>query len=111
MNQSEKEKNLSHFPVACLPLFFPRIFLSFALLGLYDDFVKLAFKVKDAQTNSVVFFYSDPYSEKQGIFVNPPESAIYNNQWVLIPRKGKEDFSEVQRYVECEIKVGNCPVY
>lgn len=76
----------------------------------YDDFVKLAFKMKGAQTNSVVFFYSDPYSEKQGIFINPPESAIYNNQWVLVPRIGKDNFSEVQRYVKCEIKIGNCPI-
>ncbi|MBI2613857.1 MAG: LCP family protein [Candidatus Levybacteria bacterium] len=76
----------------------------------YDDFAKLAMKVKDVQVNSVVFFYSDPYSEKQGIFINPPESPVYNNQWVLIPRRGREDFSEVQRHVECEIKIGDCPL-
>lgn len=80
----------------------------------YDDFVKLAMKVKDAQTNSVVFFYTDPYSEKQGIFINPLESAEYDNQWVLIPRLGSTNFSEVQKYVECEINPptggGNCPI-
>lgn len=76
----------------------------------YDDFVKLAQKMKDAQTNNVVFFYSDPYSVKQGIFINPPASAVYDNQWVLIPRIGNGNFSEVQKYVECEIKIGNCPI-
>lgn len=76
----------------------------------YDDFIKLAGKMKDAQTNNVVFFYSDPYSDKQGIFVNPFESEKYDNQWVLIPRAGDENFSEVQKYVECEIKTGNCPI-
>lgn len=76
----------------------------------YDDFVKLAIKMKDARISSVVFFYTDPYSEKQGIFINPPAGEEYNNQWVLIPRKGKEDFSEVQKYVECEIKIGDCPI-
>ena len=76
----------------------------------YDDFVKLAIKMKDAQTNSVIFFYSDPYSEKQGIFINPPVSRAYNNEWVLIPRAGNGNFSEVQKYVECEIKIGNCPI-
>lgn len=75
----------------------------------YDDFVKLALKMKDAQTNNAVFFYSDPYSEKQGILINPPTSNAYDNQWVLIPRAGNENFSEVQKYVECEIKIGNCP--
>lgn len=76
----------------------------------YDDFIKLAIKMKDAQTNSVVFFYSDPYSEKQGIFINPLPSVAYDNQWVLIPRMGNGNFSEVQKYVECEIKTGNCPI-
>jgi polyisoprenyl-teichoic acid--peptidoglycan teichoic acid transferase len=76
----------------------------------YDDFVKLAMKMKDAQTNSVVFFYSDPGSKKQGIFINPPTSVAYDNQWVLIPKMGNGNFSEVQKYVECEIKTGNCPI-
>lgn len=80
----------------------------------YDDFIKLVQKMKDAQTNNVVFFYSDPYSEKQGIFINPPESEKYDNQWVLIPRLGDGNFSEVQKYVECEINPptggGNCPI-
>jgi len=76
----------------------------------YDDFIKLAQKMKDAQTNNVIFFYSDPYSEKQGILINPPPSVIYDNQWVLIPRMGNGNFSEVQKYVDCEIKIGNCPI-
>jgi polyisoprenyl-teichoic acid--peptidoglycan teichoic acid transferase len=76
----------------------------------YDDFIKLAQKMKDAQTNNVIFFYSDPYSEKQSIFINPPTSVMYDNKWVLIPRVGNGNFSEVQKYVECEIKIGNCPI-
>ncbi|KKQ21064.1 MAG: Cell envelope-related transcriptional attenuator [Candidatus Levybacteria bacterium GW2011_GWA2_37_36] len=76
----------------------------------YDDFIKLAQKMKDAQTNNVVFFYSNPYSDKVGIFINPPSSIAYDNQWVLIPRIGNGNFSEVQKYVECEIQIGNCPI-
>lgn len=76
----------------------------------YDDFIKLMQEVQGVQTNNVVFFYTDPYSKEQGILINPLESAEYDNQWVLIPRKGAGDFSEVQKYVECEIKTGNCPI-
>lgn len=80
----------------------------------YDDFAKVAQKIKDSQTNSVVFFYTDPYSKEQGIFINPPASEEYDNQWVLIPRKGNGNFLEVQKYVECEINSpvggGNCPI-
>lgn len=75
----------------------------------YDDFIKLAMKMRTAQTNNVVFFYSDPGSEKQGIFINPPTSIAYGDQWVLIPRIGNGNFSEVQKFVACEIKTGNCP--
>jgi LCP family protein required for cell wall assembly len=76
----------------------------------YDDFVKLAQKMENAEINNVVFFYSDPYSEKQGIFINPPASETYNNQWVLIPRTGNGNFLEIQEYVECEIRTGDCPI-
>ena len=76
----------------------------------YDDFVKLALKMKDTETNNVVFSYSDPYADKQDIFINPLESGEYNNQWVLIPRAGNGNFSEIQKYVECEIRTGNCPI-
>ncbi len=70
----------------------------------YDDFVKLIQKVQDAEINSVVFSYTDPYSDTQGIFINPLDSSEYNNQWVLIPRLGNGNFSEIQKQVECEIE-------
>lgn len=75
----------------------------------YDDFIKLAQKMQDAKTNSVVFYYSDPYSQKKGIFINPLNSEDYGNQWVLIPRAGNGDYSEIQKAVDCELKGGeNC---
>src|SRR3989344_5771037 len=76
----------------------------------YDDFIKFAQKMKDAETNNVGFFYSNPYPHKVGIFIHPPSNIAYDNQWVLIPRIGNGNFSEVQKYVECEIQIGNCPI-
>ncbi|MEK7061025.1 MAG: LCP family protein, partial [Patescibacteria group bacterium] len=76
----------------------------------YDDFVRLAQKMKDAQTNSVVFSYTDPYSGQQGILINPLDSEAYDNQWVLIPRAGNGNFSEIQKYVDCEIRIGDCSI-
>lgn len=75
----------------------------------YDDFLKVAQKMKDSEINNVVFSYTDPYSKEQDIFVNPFPSEEYKNQWVLIPRLGNGNFSEIQKYVDCEIKIGNCP--
>ncbi len=76
----------------------------------FDDFIKLANTMKDASIQSVVLDYGDEKQKKPGLLVNPPISKDYGNQWVLIPRIGNGDFSEIQKYVECEIKIGNCPI-
>lgn len=74
----------------------------------YDDFIKLIQKIQNAETNNVIFSYADPFSGQKGILVNPLDSEKYNGQWVLIPRAGNGNFSEIQKYIECEIKTGNC---
>ena len=76
----------------------------------FDDFVRLAQKLKNAQIQSTVLDYGDEKEKRPGLLVNPPISDEFNMQWVLIPRIGNGDFSEIQKYVECEIKVGNCPI-
>lgn len=75
-----------------------------------DDFIKLTSKMKEAKIESVVLDYGDKIKGRPGLLVNPPISSIYQNQWVLIPRIGNGDFSEIQKYVDCEIKVGKCPI-
>ena len=75
-----------------------------------DDFVKLAQKMKNANVQSAILDYGDKEKKRQGLLINPPISKNYDNQWVLIPRIGDGNFSEIQKYVECEIKIGNCPI-
>jgi len=75
-----------------------------------DDFIKLANKMKEAKIGSAVLDYGDREKKRPGLLVNPPISDEFNMQWVLIPRIGNGDFSEIQKYVECEIKVGNCSI-
>jgi len=75
-----------------------------------DDFVKLAQKMENVIILSATFDYGDEKQKKPGLLVNPPISKEYGNQWVLIPRIGNGDFSEIQKYIECEIKIGNCPI-
>lgn len=76
----------------------------------YDDFVRLAKKMEKAETKSIVFYYTGPGEKAQGIFINPSSTEEYGNQWVLIPRAGNGNFSEIQKYVECEIESNNCPI-
>jgi len=76
----------------------------------FDDFIRLFGKLKTAKIESAVVDYGDSFTQRPGLLVNPPLSQDYNGAWVLIPRIGSGDFSEIQKYVDCEIKVGNCPI-
>lgn len=75
-----------------------------------DDFVKLAVKVRTAKIDSVVLDYGDENKNRAGLLIHPDISGAYNNEWVLIPRIGQDNFSEIHNYVECEIKIGDCPI-
>ena len=75
-----------------------------------DDFIRLAQKTKNATIESIVLDYGDSKTNRPGLLVNPPTGPLYDNQWVLIPRKGNGEFSEVQSYVSCTINQGNCQI-
>jgi len=76
----------------------------------FDDFIRLAGKMKTAQTENAVLDTGDGEAKRPGLLINPPTGEEYNFEWVLIPRIGNGDFSEVQKYIDCEIKIGSCPV-
>lgn len=76
----------------------------------YDDFIKLAQKMKNAKIQSAVLDYGDEQKNRPGLLINPWISGEYKNQWVLIPRIGNGDFLEIQKYIYCEIKEGECPI-
>ncbi len=76
----------------------------------FDDFIRLAQNLKNADIKSAVLDYGDEQNGRAGLLINPVPSDDYNFAWVLIPRVGSGDFSEIQKYVTCEITKGNCPV-
>lgn len=76
----------------------------------YDDFLRLSQKIKDSQIKSIVFFFAAKDSEESALLINPPTSEEYEGQWVLIPKAGNSNFSEIQKYVKCEIKNGDCKI-
>jgi polyisoprenyl-teichoic acid--peptidoglycan teichoic acid transferase len=76
----------------------------------YDDFVKLAQSLKEARIQSVVLDMGNEEEERFGLLEQPVISEKYNYQYVLIPRAGNGDYSEIQEFVACEIKFGNCIV-
>lgn len=76
----------------------------------YDDFIRLAQKLKGAAITSAVLDTGDSQAGRAGLLINPPISETYLNQWVLIPKAGNGDYIEIQKYIECEINKGNCSI-
>jgi len=76
----------------------------------FDDFIRLAEKMKNAKIQSTVIDAGDDTVQRPGLLINPPTSSDYDYVWTLIPRLGNGNFSEIQSYVACEITKGNCVV-
>lgn len=74
----------------------------------FDDFIRLAQNQKNAVIRSVVLDYGDSKLGKPGLLMNPPVGSEFKNQWIIIPRTGNGNFSEVQAYVACELKNETC---
>jgi len=76
----------------------------------FDDFVRLAEKIRTAKIDSTVLDYGDEKTQRPGLLIHPDISGMYHNEWVLIPRMGNDNFTEIQKYVDCEIKIGDCSI-
>lgn len=77
--------------------------------GQFDDFIKLAQKMKGAKIESTVIDEGDLAQERYGLLMNPP-TKDYRGQWVLIPRIGSGNYSEIKTYLACVMKGGNCQI-
>ena len=66
--------------------------------------------MKDASLKSIVIDTGDDETNRQGLLVNPSSFVDYNLQWVLIPRAGNGNFSEIQKYVACELSNDECSI-
>jgi len=75
----------------------------------YADFIQTAQDMKGAKIASTVIDTGDSETGRYGLLINPP-LADYGGAWVLAPRTGATDYSEIQEYVACMITTGNCTV-
>jgi LCP family protein required for cell wall assembly len=76
-----------------------------------DDFVRLAQKMKSADIKSYVVDYGDTQTNRPGLLVNPPISMQnYGGAWVLVPRRGSDNYTEIQNYVSCVLVKSTCPI-
>lgn len=77
-------------------------------LSLFDNFISIAQKMKDAKVRNAVIGYGNPEKGISDLLTNPPLSQY--GAWVLIPRRGENDFLEIQEYIRCQIESANCPI-
>ncbi len=77
----------------------------------YDDFVKLANKMKGSTTKNFVIDTGDESVDRPALLYNPPLSQEqFGGAWVLVPRKGAGNYSEIQNYVKCLVESIGCPI-
>ncbi len=76
----------------------------------YDDFVKLAQKMRGASIKSTTLDIGDVQEGRLGLLDSPRPSEEYGKQWVLAPRTGNGNFSEIHSFINCEINLRNCIV-
>ncbi len=76
----------------------------------FDDFVRLGRKMSKAKIKSAIVDIGDEKTKREGLLIHPSITSEYNYEWVLIPRTGNGNFSEIQKYITCEIETENCPI-
>jgi polyisoprenyl-teichoic acid--peptidoglycan teichoic acid transferase len=74
----------------------------------FDDFIRLGNQIRTAKIVSSVIDTGDDAVNRPGLLINPPISSAYGYAWVLIPRTGNGNFTEIQNYISCEIAKDNC---
>jgi len=77
----------------------------------FADFYQLSQKLKNGSIHSFVIDAGDQTQNRPGLLYTPTTNlAGYNYAWVLIPRIGNGDYSEIQEFTACTLLKNNCPV-
>jgi LCP family protein required for cell wall assembly len=77
----------------------------------YGDFIKLARQLKVASIASGSVDSGDSQSGREGLLMNPQDqTGDYGGAWVLVPAAGNGDYSQIKKYVDCEIAGRACNV-
>lgn len=76
----------------------------------FDDFIRLAQRMGNATITNTVIDNGNDKEKRPGLLINPPISESYGGAWVLNPRIGEGNFSEIQKYVGCIVLDKECLV-
>lgn len=73
-----------------------------------DDFIKLGQKFKNSEIESIVIDNGDLEDSRGGLLTHPDITKTYNYEWVLIPRAGRDNYSEIHEYIRCRLVRTDC---
>jgi LCP family protein required for cell wall assembly len=76
----------------------------------FDDFIRLAQKVRKAKIINSVIDVGDALKDRNGLLIETPIAPEYVYSAALIPRLGNGNYSEIQKFVACQINNDNCIV-
>lgn len=76
----------------------------------FDDFIRLAQKMKQAKIQSIVIDVGNDALTIPGLLQIAPITSEYDYLFVLIPKAGNGNFSQIQSYIACEIDKGSCNI-
>ncbi len=76
----------------------------------YDDFIRLAEEMKNAKIQSAVIDTGDPATNRNGLLNESSVLSDYGYTSALLPVLGNGNYSQIQKYISCEISTGNCSV-
>ena len=78
----------------------------------YDDFIKLAQKMKEGKITSFVIDTESEPGQKPLLY-NPTElgedTTPFGGAWVLIPTAGNGEYNIIQKFVACKLSSKACP--
>jgi LCP family protein required for cell wall assembly len=76
----------------------------------YGDLVSFIQKMKGAKITSAIIDQGDESEYRFGLLKDPQTREPYGGAWVVIPRAGDENYSEIQAYVACVMTGSTCIV-
>lgn len=76
----------------------------------YGDLVSFIQKLKGAKITSAIIDQGDQSEDRLGLLEDPLTREPYGGAWVVIPRAGTDNYSEIQAYVACVMNGRTCIV-
>jgi hypothetical protein len=66
--------------------------------------------MEKAKITNYVLDFGDEETQRVGLLVNPEDNSTvaYRYQWVLVPKAGNGNYTEIQAFVSCLLTKPDC---